>query len=55
MSALLVRYKVKEIAGNANVAQGYVEELTSLVEQIIQKSVKRATQNGRKTIFARDL
>ena len=53
-----IRKKVKEIdTGNVigNVANEVEEELEIKVNEILEKAIKRAKSNQRKTLLARDL
>ena len=38
-----------------NMSMDYTTELTKKVEELIEKSVKRAEQNNRRTVQSRDL
>ncbi|MFT4312119.1 MAG: hypothetical protein ACMXYF_02720 [Candidatus Woesearchaeota archaeon] len=55
MSGVIVRQKVKELAGQMSVSKDYYPQLEELVTQLIEKSKNRAQNNGRTTIMARDL
>ena len=52
---LVVRSKIKDFAKNMNVAGDFAEALSQRVEQLVKEACKRASENGRKTIQARDL
>jgi histone H3/H4 len=47
--------RVKEIAGGLNLTQEFYESLEEEVEAIVRKSCKRAVDNNRRTLMARDL
>ena len=59
--SLVVRTRVKEIVLKHgkdkvnNMSMDYTTELTKKVEELIEKSVKRAEQNNRRTVQSRDL
>jgi histone H3/H4 len=52
---VVVKTKIKEIAGTYSVSADFGEELNKKVKQMIQDAVKRAEENGRKTVMARDI
>ena len=52
---LIVKAKIKDVAGSYNVAGDLAEELNKKVEQLIKDAVARAEANGRKTVMAKDL
>jgi len=55
---LIARTQVKEIlkeAGINNLAGDYLDRLESKVNEIVQDSVKRAKENGRRTVMGRDV
>lgn len=52
---VIVKTKIREMAGNYSVSTDFGEELNNKVKQIIQDAIKRAEANGRKTIMARDI
>jgi histone H3/H4 len=51
----IVKAKIKEIAGDFNVAGDVAEALNKKVEQMVKDACGRAEANGRKTIMAKDL
>ena len=59
--SLVVRTRVKEVVLKYgkdkvnNMSMDYTAELTKKVEELIEKSVKRAEQNNRRTVQSRDL
>lgn len=52
---LVVRSKIKDTAKNMNVAGDFAEELSKKVEVLVKDAMRRAKENGRATIKARDL
>ncbi len=52
---IVVRAKVKEIAGDINVAGDVVPELNKQVEEMLKKAIERAKANGRRTLMAKDI
>ncbi len=51
---IVVKSKIKEVAGDSNVAGDFAEALNKLAIETVKKAVSRAEANGRKTIQARD-
>lgn len=52
---LVVRSKIKEACKGMNVAGDFAEALSQRVGQLIQDAARRAKDNGRSTVKARDL
>jgi histone H3/H4 len=52
---LVVKAKIKDIAGNYNVAGDFADALNKKVEQMVKDAIARAEANGRKTVMAKDL
>lgn len=52
---LVVRSKVKEFAKGMNVAGDFADALSVQVGSLIKDACRRAKENGRSTIKARDL
>jgi histone H3/H4 len=52
---VIVKAKIKDNVGDANVASDFVEALNVEVKNLIKKAVKRAEGNNRKTVMAKDL
>ncbi|MBN2112479.1 DUF1931 domain-containing protein [Candidatus Woesearchaeota archaeon] len=52
---IVVKAKIKEIAGDYNVAGDVAEALNKKVEQMVKDACARAEANGRKTLMAKDL
>ncbi len=53
--SLVVRTKIKEIAGTYNVASDFADALEKKAEELVKAAIARAEANGRKTIMAKDL
>lgn len=47
--------KIKDAAKNMNVGNDFYEGLNNAVEKLIETASRRAKENGRSTIKARDL
>ena len=52
---LVVRSKVKEAAKGMNVAGDFADALSGRVQALINDASRRAKENGRSTVKARDL
>lgn len=52
---IIVKAKIKEVAGDYNVAGDVAEALNKKVEQMVKDACARAEANGRKTVMAKDL
>jgi histone H3/H4 len=52
---IIVKAKIKEIAGDYNVAGDVAEALNKKTEQLIKDACERAKANNRKTVMAKDL
>ncbi|MDP3916976.1 MAG: DUF1931 domain-containing protein [Nanoarchaeota archaeon] len=52
---LVVRSKVKESAKGMNVAGDFADELSKKVQSLVNDACRRAKDNGRATVKARDL
>ncbi len=52
---VVVRSKVKELAGDMNVAVEFVDALDKKVEALVREAITRAKANNRKTLMAKDL
>jgi histone H3/H4 len=52
---LIVKAKIKEIAGDYNVAGDVAEALNQKAEQLVKDACERAKSNNRKTVMAKDL
>ena len=52
---LVVRSKIKDAAKGMNVAGDFAEALSGKVGELVKDACRRAKENGRATIKARDL
>jgi len=52
---LVVKAKIRDYAGDNNVAGDFAEALSAKVEGLVRAATNRAEANGRKTVQARDL
>ena len=52
---LVVKAKIKDVAEGYNVSGDLAEALDKKVEELIKAACKRAQENGRKTVMAKDL
>jgi len=52
---IIVKSKIKEIAGQYNVSADFPEVLNEKVKQMVRDAIKRAEANNRKTIMGRDI
>jgi len=52
---LAVRAAIKEVAQGYNVGGDFAEALDEQVKHLIYEATRRADQNGRKTVMAKDL
>jgi histone H3/H4 len=52
---LAVRAAIKEVATGYNIGGDFAEKLDEKVKQLIHEATRRADQNGRKTVMAKDL
>ena len=62
MSGVIVRTKIKEIVKKldtenivTNISEEVGEALDKKIEEVLDKAIKRAKANQRKTLFARDI
>ncbi len=55
MAQCITKAGVREAAGNVNVGSDVYRELDRQVQQMIKRATKRAKENGRKTLKARDV
>lgn len=53
--SVVVKAKIKELAGNYNVAGDFAEALDAKVKELISNALKRAEGNSRRTVMAKDL
>lgn len=52
---LVVKAKIKEVAGDISVAGDFAEALNEKVVALVKDAVKRAEANNRRTVMAKDL
>jgi len=52
---IIVKSKIKELAGSYSVSKDFSETLNAKVKQMIEEAKKRAEANNRKTVMGRDL
>lgn len=52
---LVVKSKVKAVAGDANVSGDFADALNEVLVGMVKQAAARAEANGRKTVGARDL
>jgi len=52
---LVVKSKIKEVAGEMSVSSDFADSLDKMVDDIVKKAVERAKANNRKTIMPKDL
>jgi len=52
---LVTKAQVKEIVGDISISEEFYPALNAEVERIIKTAMRRAQQNGRRTIMARDV
>ena len=52
---VIVRSRVKEIAGDMSVAVEFLDELEKKAEVLVNEAIARAKANNRRTVMAKDL
>jgi len=52
---LAVRAAIKDVAKGYNVGGDFSEKLDEEIKELIHEATRRADQNGRKTVMAKDL
>jgi len=52
---LIVKSAVKAAAGDMNVGADFYDKLSEVVAHKIKRAIERCSENGRKTLQARDL
>lgn len=55
MEMIVVKSKIKELAGDCNVAGDFAEALNEVAVELVKKAGARAEANGRKTMQAKDV
>ena len=53
--SLVVKTKIKEIAGSFNVAGDFAPALEKKCEQLIREAIDRAKSNNRRTVMGKDI
>jgi histone H3/H4 len=53
--SIVVKAKIKEIAGTFNVAADFNDALAKRVEQMVRDAIERAKSNKRRTVMAKDI
>lgn len=52
---IVVKSKIKELAGDCNVAGDFAEALNEVAVGLVKRAAERAAANGRKTVQAKDV
>ncbi|MEK6849372.1 MAG: DUF1931 domain-containing protein [Nanoarchaeota archaeon] len=52
---LIVKSKVKEICGEINVGGDFIAALDKYTEHVVKEAIRRAKENNRRTVLARDV
>ena len=52
---IVVKSKIKEVAGDCNVAGDFAEALNEVAVELVKKASTRAQANARKTVQAKDV
>ena len=55
MEMIVVKSKIKEVAGDCNVAGDFAKALNEFAVSEVKDAAKRAEANGRKTVQAKDV
>lgn len=53
--SVVVKSRIKELAGEYNVAGDFADALNAEVENLVKKACNRAKENNRRTVMAKDL
>ncbi len=53
--SLVVKAKIKEIAGAFNVSGDFGDALSKKVEQMVKDAIERAKANNRRTVMPKDI
>lgn len=53
--SIVVKSRIKEIAGSFNVGADFADALANKVEQMVRDAIERAKANNRRTVMAKDL
>jgi len=52
---LIVKSKVKDLCGEINVGGDFIDALNKHTEHVITEAIRRAKENGRRTVLGRDV
>lgn len=52
---IIVKAKIKDVAGDLSVASDFSDALNEKVEALVKDACKRAMANSRRTVMAKDL
>lgn len=52
---LVVKAKIKDVAGDFNVSGDFADALNKKVEELVKAACSRAEANNRKTVMGKDL
>jgi len=52
---IVVKSRIKEIAGTFNVSGDFADALAKKVEQMVKDAIERAKSNNRKTVMPKDI
>lgn len=55
MTNLIIKSNIKQAVKELNVASDVPEALNKKVEELLKQAENRAKENGRRTLYARDL
>jgi histone H3/H4 len=55
METIVVKSKIKEVAGNCNVSGDFADALNGVAVDLVKRAAARAEANGRKTVSAKDM
>ena len=55
MTGVVVKQKIKEIAGDFSVSSDFADKRNSKVTELILEACRRAKENNRHTVMAKDL
>ena len=55
VETLIIKAKVREACGDMSVASDLVDVLNDRVNEMVQKAIWRAKENGRRTVMGKDI
>lgn len=55
MAEIIIKSKLKEVVPDMQISSDVYEALDKEVEKMLKKAEKRARENNRRTLYARDL